>query len=181
MLLRDVVSLHYGDVRRLGIFRFSHDQGQQLQGRRDQLHCTDARAFFRYLKLPCDQSASNCQSAGDQVDVLYAGRDQLGQRQSGPTVEDDHPAVCYTLRVGRLKRTGRTCKKLKLGCVTGLLPLICGCQSLSTPEPLIARVVTVGCEKPPAPEAWYMARYVPNLTELMLNELSPSPTMATRG
>ena len=69
--------------------------------------------------------------------------------------------------------------KLKLACVTGLLPLICGCQSLSTLELLPARVVTVGCEKPPAPEAWYMEPYVPNLTQRMLNELSPSPTKAT--
>jgi len=71
--------------------------------------------------------------------------------------------------------------KLKLACVTGLLPLICGCQSLSTPEPMPPRVVTVGCEKLPAPDAWYMAPYVPNLTERMLNELSPSPTKATGG
>ncbi|MBN6791995.1 hypothetical protein JRG49_18680 [Pseudomonas fulva] len=69
--------------------------------------------------------------------------------------------------------------KLKLACVTGLLPLICGCQSLSTQEPLPARVVTVGCEKPPAPEAWYLAPYAPNLTQRMLNELSPSPMKAT--
>ena len=71
--------------------------------------------------------------------------------------------------------------KLKLVCATGLLPLICGCQSLSTQEPLPARVVTVGCEKVPAPEAWYMVPSVPNLTERMLNELSPSPTTATGG
>lgn len=38
-----------------------------------------------------------------------------------------------------------------------------------------------GCEKLPAPEAWYMAPYVPDLTERMLNELSPSPTTATGG
>ncbi|MNF05522.1 hypothetical protein D3C80_2052720 [compost metagenome] len=68
--------------------------------------------------------------------------------------------------------------KLKLACVTGLLPLICGCQSLSMQEPLPARVVTVGCEKPPAPEAWYMAPYEPNLTERMLKELSTSPEPA---
>jgi len=72
-------------------------------------------------------------------------------------------------------------KLLKLACVTGLLPLICGCQSLSTSEPLPPRVVTVECQKPPAPEAWYMAPYAPNLTERMLNELSPSPTKATGG
>ncbi|MNC81836.1 hypothetical protein D3C75_1350970 [compost metagenome] len=65
--------------------------------------------------------------------------------------------------------------------MTGLQLLICGCQSLSTPEPLPARVVTVGCEKPPAPEAWFMEPFAPNLTERMLNELSPSPTKATGG
>lgn len=69
--------------------------------------------------------------------------------------------------------------KLRLVCGTGLLPLICGCYSLSMPEPLPPRVGTVGCEKPPAPEAWYMAPYAPNLTERMLNELSPSPMKAT--
>ncbi len=66
--------------------------------------------------------------------------------------------------------------KLRLVCVTVLLPLICGCQSWSMQEPLPARVVMVGCEKPPAPEAWYMEPYAPSLTQRMLNELSPSPT-----
>ena len=69
--------------------------------------------------------------------------------------------------------------KLRLAFVTGLLLLICGCQSLSTPEPWPAKVVTVGCEKTPAPEAWYMEPYAPNLTERMLNELSASPTTVT--
>lgn len=69
-------------------------------------------------------------------------------------------------------------KKLKLVCVTGLLLLMFGCQSLSTPEPSLPRVVKVGCEKPPAPEAWYMEPYAPNLTQRMLNELSLSPTKA---
>ena len=66
--------------------------------------------------------------------------------------------------------------RLKIACVTGWLLLTCGCQSLSTPEPLPPRVVTVGCEKPPAPEAWFMAPYAPDLTQRMLNELSASPT-----
>ena len=69
--------------------------------------------------------------------------------------------------------------KLRLGCATGLLLLTCGCQSLSTPEPLPPRVVTVGCEKPPVPESWYMEPYAPTLTQRMLNELSPSPMTAT--
>ncbi|POG01126.1 hypothetical protein BGP84_00480 [Pseudomonas putida] len=69
--------------------------------------------------------------------------------------------------------------KLKLACVTGLLPLICGCQSLSTPERSPPRVVTVGCEKPPAPEAWFMAPYAPSLTRRILDELSPSPMKET--
>ncbi len=63
--------------------------------------------------------------------------------------------------------------KIRLACVTGLLLLTCGCQSLSTPDPLPPRVVTVRCEKPPAPEAWYMQPYAPTLTERMLNEFSP--------
>lgn len=70
-------------------------------------------------------------------------------------------------------------KKLRIACAISLLLLTCGCQSLSTPEPLPPRVVTVGCEKPPAPEAWYMEPYTPNLTQRMLNELSPSRMKAT--
>jgi len=62
-------------VRGFGILRFGHDEGQQLQGWRDQLDRTNARALVRYLELPCDQGASNWQCAGYQVDVLYAGRD----------------------------------------------------------------------------------------------------------
>ncbi|MFK3906903.1 hypothetical protein ACI2KD_02420 [Pseudomonas monteilii] len=69
--------------------------------------------------------------------------------------------------------------KIKLACVTGLLPLVCGCQSSSIQEPLPARIVTVGCGIPPAPEAWYLTPYAPNLTQRMLNELSPSPMKAT--
>ncbi|MFG0398144.1 lysis system o-spanin lipoprotein Rz1 [Pseudomonas sp. zjy_11] len=34
------------------------------------------------------------------------------------------------------------------------------------------------CVKPPAPEAWFMQPFGPNLTQRMLNELSPSPTTA---
>lgn len=63
---------------------------------------------------------------------------------------------------------------LRLACATGLLLLICGCQSSSPQQP--ARVVAVGCQPPPAPEAWYMEPYAPNLTQRMLNELSRSPT-----
>ncbi|AZE04207.1 hypothetical protein C4K11_2035 [Pseudomonas chlororaphis subsp. aureofaciens] len=68
--------------------------------------------------------------------------------------------------------------KPRLVCVIGWLLLICGCQSYSTPEPLPPRVVTVGCERPPAPEAWWMEPYVPSLTRRMLKELSPSPMKA---
>lgn len=69
--------------------------------------------------------------------------------------------------------------KLRLACATVWLLLICGCQSFSTPDPLPPRVVTVGCDKPPAPEAWFMEPYAPNLTERMLNEFSPSPMKVT--
>ncbi|CAM3806111.1 hypothetical protein CCOS865_01844 [Pseudomonas reidholzensis] len=67
-------------------------------------------------------------------------------------------------------------KKLKIACVTGSLLLICGCQS-SSPLPQ-SRVVAVGCQPPPAPQAWYMESYEPTLTQRMLSELSPSPTKA---
>ena len=36
-----------------------------------------------------------------------------------------------------------------------------------------------GLREAPAPEAWLMEPYAPNLTERMLNELSPSPMKAT--
>lgn len=62
---------------------------------------------------------------------------------------------------------------LRLACGTGLLLLIGGCQSSSPQQS--ARVVAVGCQPPPAPEAWYMEPYAPTLTQRMLNELSPSP------
>ena len=69
-------------------------------------------------------------------------------------------------------------KLLKLACVTGSLLLIYGCQS-SSPQPQ-PRVVAVGCQPPPAPEAWYMESYEPTLTQRMLNELSPSPVTGTK-
>ncbi|MNJ63557.1 hypothetical protein D3C77_594700 [compost metagenome] len=67
--------------------------------------------------------------------------------------------------------------KLRLACVTALLLLICGCQSYSTPPP---RVVTVGCQPPPAAPAWFMEPFEPTLTQDMLNELSASPIEATK-
>jgi hypothetical protein len=38
-----------------------------------------------------------------------------------------------------------------------------------------------GCEKPPALAAWFMVPREPNLTQRMLNELSPSPATLTTG
>ncbi|AZD22759.1 hypothetical protein TRE132_36760 [Pseudomonas chlororaphis subsp. aurantiaca] len=61
--------------------------------------------------------------------------------------------------------------RTRLVCVTGWLLLISGCQSYSPPPP---RVIAVGCQPPPAPAAWFMERREPNLTQRMLNELSPS-------
>lgn len=66
--------------------------------------------------------------------------------------------------------------KLRLAYATGWLLLICGCQSYSTPP---TNVVAVGCQPPPAPEAWFMEPYAPTLTERMLKELSPSPEKVT--
>ena len=67
--------------------------------------------------------------------------------------------------------------RTKLVCVTGLLLLSCGCQSYSTPP---HRVVAVGCQPPPAPAAWFMEAREPNLTQRLLNELSPSPETVTK-
>ncbi|ROQ83680.1 hypothetical protein EC837_0535 [Pseudomonas protegens] len=68
-------------------------------------------------------------------------------------------------------------KRTRLACVIGLLLLTCGCQSFSTPPP---RVVAVGCQRPPAPAAWFMEEREPNLTQRLLNELSPSPETVTK-
>lgn len=66
-------------------------------------------------------------------------------------------------------------KKTRLAYAIGLLLLISGCQSYSPP-----RVVAVGCQPPPAPAPWFMESHEANLTQRLLNELSPSPMPATR-
>ncbi|WP_371857625.1 lysis system o-spanin lipoprotein Rz1 [Pseudomonas sp. Irchel 3E19] len=53
---------------------------------------------------------------------------------------------------------------------------MCACQSSSTPVTLPQ---VVRCLPPPAPAAWIMQPYAPDLSRRMLNELSPSPTPAT--
>ncbi|WP_408980493.1 lysis system o-spanin lipoprotein Rz1 [Pseudomonas sp. GW456-12-1-14-TSB6] len=63
-------------------------------------------------------------------------------------------------------------KKPRLSCAIVLPLLICGCQSSS----MRVQPVDVQCLPPPAPAAWIMQPYEPNLTQRMLNELSPSPT-----
>lgn len=60
--------------------------------------------------------------------------------------------------------------RLKLVCVTAWLLLICGCQSSWVPTPLPL------CQPPPPPPAWIMTPYAPDLSQRMLDELSPSPT-----
>ena len=64
--------------------------------------------------------------------------------------------------------------RLKRACVIGWLLLICGCQSSLVPTPF------PGCLPPPAPAAWMMTDYAPDLTRRMLDELSPSPIRAIR-
>ncbi|MGF6152005.1 hypothetical protein [Pseudomonas fluorescens] len=44
----------------------------------------------------------------------------------------------------------------------------------------IAKRLAVQCQPLPAPSAWFMEEREPNLTRRMLNELSPSPTPATK-
>ncbi|WP_371857879.1 lysis system o-spanin lipoprotein Rz1 [Pseudomonas sp. B27(2017)] len=63
-------------------------------------------------------------------------------------------------------------KKTRLFCAIALPLLICGCQSSS----MRVQPMAVQCLPPPAPAAWIMQPYAPNLTQRMLNELSPSPT-----
>ncbi|VVP17933.1 hypothetical protein PS870_03660 [Pseudomonas fluorescens] len=57
-------------------------------------------------------------------------------------------------------------KPTRLACAIALPLLICGCQSSST-----LRI---------QPAAWFMEERAPDLTQRMLNELSPSPMPGTR-
>ena len=67
-------------------------------------------------------------------------------------------------------------KKTKLACAIALPLLICGCQS-SLPR---IQPVAVQCQPVPAPAAWFMEEYAPDLTQRMLNELSESRTPVTK-
>ncbi|AIL63220.1 hypothetical protein PSAKL28_40730 [Pseudomonas alkylphenolica] len=60
--------------------------------------------------------------------------------------------------------------RLKRACVTVLPLLIYGCQSSLAPTP------SPVCLPPPPPAAWIMTPYAPDLSQRMLDELSPSPT-----
>jgi len=66
-------------------------------------------------------------------------------------------------------------KQSRLAYAIVSLLLISGCQSYSPP-----RVVAVDCQPPPAPAAWFMESREANLTQRLLNELSPSPIPAIR-
>ncbi|MBC3466042.1 hypothetical protein HU729_10745 [Pseudomonas sp. RW10S2] len=66
--------------------------------------------------------------------------------------------------------------RIRLGCVIALLLPICACRSWSSVTPPVPQCLT-----PPAPAAWIMAPYAPDLTRRMLDELSPLPTTATGG
>jgi len=68
-------------------------------------------------------------------------------------------------------------KPIKLACAIALPLLICGCQFFSTPriQPVAAR-----CQPVPPAAAWFMEERAPDLTQRMLNELSPSPETATK-
>ncbi len=65
---------------------------------------------------------------------------------------------------------------LRLACVIASLLPICACQSWSNATPSVTQ-----CLPPPAPAAWIMQPYAPNLSQRMLDELSPSPMKATGG
>lgn len=64
---------------------------------------------------------------------------------------------------------------IRIACAIVLPLLMCACQSSSTQATLPQ---AVQCQPPPAPAAWIMQPYAPDLTRRMLNELSPSPTKA---
>jgi hypothetical protein len=66
-------------------------------------------------------------------------------------------------------------KQTRLACAIASLLLISGCQSFSP-----SQVVAVGCQPPPPPAAWFMAPREANLTQRLLNELSPSPVTVTK-
>lgn len=65
---------------------------------------------------------------------------------------------------------------LRLACVIALLLPICACRFWSNATPSLPQ-----CLPPPAPAAWIMQPYVPDLSRRMLDELSPSPMKATGG
>lgn len=67
-------------------------------------------------------------------------------------------------------------KPIRLACAIALPLLICGCQS-SLPR---IQPVADQCLPPPVPAAWFMEKRVPDLTQRLLNELSPLPTPAIR-
>lgn len=67
-------------------------------------------------------------------------------------------------------------KPVRRACAIALPLLICGCQFYSTPQ---IQPVAVQCQPVPQPAAWFMEEYEPNLTQRMLNELSPSPIPVT--
>lgn len=64
----------------------------------------------------------------------------------------------------------------KIACAIALLLLMSACQSSST-QPTLLKAAT--CQPPPAPAAWIMQPYEPDLTQRMLNELSPLPVKVT--
>jgi hypothetical protein len=69
-------------------------------------------------------------------------------------------------------------RTLSNACLIALPLLMSGCQSYSPPPP--AAPVLTGCHPLPAPAAWFMEPREPNLSQRMLNELSQSPTPATK-
>ena len=66
-------------------------------------------------------------------------------------------------------------RPLKPVCATVWLLLICGCKSSSPALPLAMQ-----CQPPPTPAAWFMEAREANLTQRLLDELSPSPITAIK-
>ncbi len=101
--------------------------------------------------------------------VVNARRLQLQPWSSWLSKKDSAKTsrIAYRSWAKHIERRSTTHKRFKLACVTIWLLLACGCQSLSTPEPLPPRVVMVGCEEPPTPEAWFMEPFVRMLKRII--------------
>jgi hypothetical protein len=121
---------------------------------------------WRYGRLLAQQEQQLVQQRLDQAEALHGLL--LAEREQ----RQGWSNACT--RVNRdISRSLPMRNRLRLACVTALPLPICACRSWSSAAPAVAQCL------PPPPAAWIMAPYAPDLTQRMLDELSPSPTAAT--